>query len=671
MKPGRRSRFVPLSLAVLLAAACIMTSATQTQTLLSSSQDLWSGYPDGVRVSIEGALLPSSAFEKGADLSALPLCAVAADGAVYAGTAPSGDLLTFRDGAVTVAHHFQEPLITALTVLKNGDLLVGTSTPAKVYRYVPSTGQATVLASLKADYVWALLPEARGVLAAAGNPGAVYRIGPGGEVHEVLHTDAHHVRCLVNWRGRVWAGTSSPAAIYAIGEKGNVCAATLNGEEIPAMGTDGKDLLLAVNTKASAAPASKDGKGSGNGGGSTLYIMKPGMTPTYLKSFDAAVSSILSTPDGCSVGLVDGRLVEVRGSGLFLAAHWDGSPVATIASASGGQAVFTGAPAAIYLSGNATSHAYVSPVLDLKAPSTLGRTEVTGGDHARIFLRSGNTTKPGEFWSPWKPAEDARDLPPAQYAQWKLEMGGGKPARLVSVTYLPENRPPVFASAEIDSPGKIYARSVSQLGDHLVREIHQKDSPFPTLAESPSPSAPPQTYYLAGYRMVTWKVTDPDGDDVRVTVQFKPEKAGAWYDLAKDVSDSYFVFDAQGLPDGIYRMRLIASDAPSNPEGRAGSATIELPVFVIDNTPPSLDVSLAAPGKLKVVATDNTAVQSVRASVDGGPWQVLTAVRGTEGAGRRTYLFEYTVKGAHWVLFQAVDPYRNETTRGWLTADSK
>ncbi len=428
----------------------------------------------------------------------------------------------------------------------------------------------------------------------------------------------------MDWRGRVWAGTSSPASLYAIGEKGNVCAATLSGEEIPAIGSDGKDLLLAVNAKASAAPSDKNGKGAGNDGGSTLYIMKPGMTPAYLESFDAAASSILSTPDGCSVGLVDGRLVEVRGSGLFLAAHWDGSPVTTMASISGGQAVLTGAPAAIYLSGKATSHAYVSPVLDLKTPSTLGRTEVTGGDHARIFLRSGNTPKPGEFWSPWKPAEEAHDLPPAQYAQWKLVTGGGEPARLVSLTYLPENRPPIFASAEIDSPGKIYARSVSQLGDHLVREIHQKDSPFPTLAESPSQSAPPQTYYLAGYRMVTWKVTDPDGDDVRVTVQFKPEKGGAWYDLGKNVTDPYFVFDAQGLPDGTYRMRLVASDAPSNPEGRAETATMDLPAFVIDNTPPSLDVAPIAPGKLKVVVADNTAVQSARASVDGGPWQVLT-----------------------------------------------
>ncbi len=666
MKPGRRSRFVPLSLAVLVAAAvCITPSATQIQTLLSSSQDLWAGFPDGIRVSADGAFLPSGAFTKGAGLGALPLCSASAGGSVYVGTAPSGDLLKYADGTVTVAHHFDEPLITALAVLKDGAILVGTSTPAKVFRYEPGSGKTTLVASLKAQYVWALLARKGSVLAATGNPGDVFRIDASGGLRTVLHTDAHHIRSLVEWKDKVWAGSSSPASLYAIGDAGAVCAATLDGEEIAAMGPDGDDLLLAVNAKASAAPSGKNGQGDGNDGSSALYIMKAGGTPEHLRSFGAAASSVLSTPEGCTVGLIDGRLLEVRGRDVFLSAHWDGSPVTSLARVSGKEAVLTGAPSAIYLGGGPDNHVFVSLVADMGSPSELGRTVVTGKG-AQLFLRSGNTPKPGDFWSPWKPAAQAASLPPAQYAQWKLVLSDGGRAALVSVAYRPENRPPVFASAQVDPPGKVYVRSVSQLGDHLVREIHEKDSPFPALAEAPSSSSPPQTYYLAGYRMVTWKVSDPDGDDVRVTVQFRPSHEAAWFDLAKNVSDPYYVFNAQGLPDGTYRMRLIASDAASNPEGGAAATTLDLPVFVVDNTPPTVKVAEKAPGRLEVVVTDNTAVQTTRASVDGEPWRVLEPTSGTAGAGRRTYAFDYPVKGAHWIVIQAVDPYRNETTRGYL-----
>lgn len=666
MKPGRRSRFVPFSLAVLVAAAvCITPSATQIQTLLSSSQNLWAGFPDGIRVSADGAFLPSGAFTKGADLGALPLCSASVGGSVYVGSAPSGDLLKYGDGAVTVAHHFDAPLITALAAMKDGTILVGTSTPAKVYRYEPASGKATLVASLKAQYVWALLPGDGAVMAATGNPGDVFRIDAKGGIRTVLHTEAHHIRSLVEWKGKVWAGSSSPASLYVIGGKAAVCAATLDGEEIAAMGTDGDELLLAVNAKASSAPTDKNGKGAGNDGSSALYIMKAGGTPEHLRSFGAAASSVLSASGGCTVGLIDGRLLTVRGRSIFLSAHWEGSPVTTLARVSGKEAVLTGAPSAIYLGGGRGAHAYVSPVADMQSPSTLGRTVVTG-EGAQLFLRSGNTPKPGDFWSSWKPAAEAASLPPAQYAQWKLVLSDGGSAALVSVAYRPENRPPVFASAQVDPPGKVYVRSISQLGDHLVREIHEKDSPFPALAEAPSSSSPPQTYYLAGYRMVTWKVSDPDGDDVRVTVQFRPSQEASWFDLAKNVSDPYYVFDAQGLPDGTYRMRLIASDAASNPEGAAAATTLDLPAFVVDNTPPDVKVTQKAPGRLEVVVTDNTAVQTTRVSVDGKPWQVLEPSGGTAGAGRRTYTFDYPAKGAHWIVFQAVDPYRNETTRGYL-----
>jgi hypothetical protein len=214
-------------------------------------------------------------------------------------------------------------------------------------------------------------------------------------------------------------------------------------------------------------------------------------------------------------------------------------------------------------------------------------------------------------------------------------------------------------------------RLPSQLGDRLVREVHEKDSVFPGLAQSPSQDTPPQTYYLQGYRMATWKTEDPDGDDVRVTAEFRPEGGKAWYTLAERVSDGYYVFDARALPDGTYRMRLTASDGASNPEGEATETVQELPDFQVDNTPPRLVLSNATPGKLRVTATDNTAVLSVRASVDGAPWQVVTPGAWVPGGQKMETAVEYPAAGAHWITVQAADPFRNLAVEAWLAGEGK
>jgi hypothetical protein len=206
----------------------------------------------------------------------------------------------------------------------------------------------------------------------------------------------------------------------------------------------------------------------------------------------------------------------------------------------------------------------------------------------------------------------------------------------------------------------------SQLGDHLVREVHEKDAAFPGLAQSLSPDAPPQTYYLQGFRMVTWKAEDPDGDRVRVTAQFRPPSGAAWFTLAERISDPYYVFDARSLPDGVYRLRLTADDASSNPEGESERSVLELPDFAVDNTPPSLALSAAGAGKLAVSAEDATAVQAVRYSVDGEPWSALSPPGWTPGSMKFSAELAIPPGGPHWITVEAVDPFRNRTAKAWL-----
>ncbi len=668
MKPGKKTiPWIVLTTLSLLAAAT--AGATQTKILLSSAQDLWQGYPDGVRVSPSGSFAPGPAFGPSVDLPGLPLCAVRAGGTLWVGTAPSGDLLRVDTGGKgpTVAHHFGEPLVTALALLPGGDLLVGTSTPAKIYRFDPATGKTTQVAALKAEYVWALLSQPAGILAATGKPGRVFKIPEKGEPELVLDASADHVRCLVPWKGAVWAGTSGPASLFRLEGGKAYLAFGLDQEEVAAMVVRGGDLFVGANDKAGQPAVGSEKAGSAKpSGNSTVYVLSEGKPPTPVERFQTPILCAASSGGEGFMGLADGRLMVTDGQDVALLAHWEDAQVTALAGGEGPPVVLTGNPNAFLGPSTGAGERYASPVADLGGPSIFGVVSVMGSG-AQLQVRAGNTPKPGPFWSAWVSSERSDSLPLARYAQWKIELTGGSTLRGVSLAYRNANRAPVFVSAQVNPPGEIFVRSPSQLGDRLVREIHDKDRIFPSLALAPGQDTPPQKYFLQGFRMITWKVEDPDGDEVEMKVEFRPEGGVSWYTLARHVKDSFYNFDARGLPDGLYRIRLTADDAPSNPEGQGLSTVLELPDFRVDNTPPSVELRPEGPGKLAVQATDNTSVQAVRASVDGQPWQTLEAVAGEEGGRSRSYVVTYPASGQHWIAVQAVDPFRNEATASWLT----
>lgn len=666
MKDGRRAvtaAFFGL-VAVLL---CAPVAATQTRTLLSSSMDLAQGFPEGVRVSSDGVFRPGLAFAKAADLSGTPLCVLRQGDVFWVGTGPSGDLLKVQGGKAAVAYHFQEPLVTALAASADGSLLVGTSTPAKVYRFDTSTSKAEVVAELKADFTWALLLDDKGFLAATGSPGRLLRVQPGAESKVLLEGQAQHVRCLLRQGGVLWAGTSSPALLYRVDPSGAFLAASLKQEEVVGLASSGDALIAAVNEKAGQGPAgSKEGKGQG---ASALLILRPGRAPEEVEAFNVPVAGFAADGDVSWVGLADGRLFACRSNAVDFEGRWDG---AAVLPCGGGHppAVLTSGPGALYLPAAGSSMAFLSPAIDCGAPSRMGRAEVAGTG-ARLLVRVGNSAKPSEFWSGWVAADQAQSLPPSQYAQWKLLLDPAGTARLVSLAYRPANRPPVFEGGKVCAPGEVYVRMPSQLGDHLVREVHEKDSVFPGLAQGPAQDSAPQTYFLQGFRMVSWKAGDPDGDDVTVRVQVRPEGSRSWLTLASRVADPYYVFDARALPDGRYAVRLTADDGLSNQEGDGATTVLDLPVFEIDNEPPRVVLTPAGPGKLTVTASDNSSVQAVRASVDGEPWKVVAPLSGAPGAAKVECRVDYPAEGVHWIAVQAVDPYRNEATVGTILGAAK
>ena len=91
-------------------------------------------------------------------------------------------------------------------------------------------------------------------------------------------------------------------------------------------------------------------------------------------------------------------------------------------------------------------------------------------------------------------------------------------------------------------------------------------------SEIPKPvkvEIPPQGFEQKGYRSVMWSSHDDNDDDLAFSVYIRGEGEKNWRVLKDKIDQHYYSWDATTLPDGAYYLKIVASDAPSNPADRA------------------------------------------------------------------------------------------------------
>ena len=129
------------------------------------------------------------------------------------------------------------------------------------------------------------------------------------------------------------------------------------------------------------------------------------------------------------------------------------------------------------------------------------------------------------------------------------------------------------------------------------------------------------------------------------------------------------------MPDGAYYLKIVASDAPSNPPAAALKTERESERFEVDNTPPTIEhleavAAMTFNGTLppthsivvKFSATDTTSsIEKAQYSVDGGDWVLLAPATGISDS--RTESYEFSVgsvtSGEHTIAVRAYDKFEN------------
>jgi WD40 repeat protein len=574
---------------------------------------------------------------------------VGPDGSVYAATVPGGKVYRIKPGQSALDD-------SSATVVFDAATAPHTSASAK-----PAD---------QARYIWDLAFDAQGALyVATGGPAAIYRVDVATDTpHAELYfeSDEQHIRCLLfEPNGNLIAGSDGGGLVYRIGKdrKGLVIYDSPKREVTAlAESADGRLYVAAVGekTKSPLPPLPVQGvavatatitivtpgsvqASSSNGlipEGSEVDELSPQGAPRRLwVSRDDVVYGLRSTPQGL--------LVATGNRGRIYRIQEDGSYVDLARAATGQATAFANAPDGLYvatsntgrlykLSNQPSTHAtYLSDVFDSGVFSQFGRMEVNANDNGstgnfEIFARSGNVENPERNWSPWQkvtPNSGTAGVPAARFIQWKAVMEPGARVASVGVNYLPVNIAPVVDEIAVE-PGARATQAPPQPGQPQQISIN-----LPSAQNALTYTQDPSTAPLAAVRdraavTVRWSAHDDNGDDLIFDIYVRGDGEKNWRLLRPRVTERFYSFDSIRIPDGGYRIRVVASDAPAHTLGDALSGERESDHFIIDTTPP---VVTALQGSLQggalhaaFVATDAISpITHAEYSLDAGRWQFL------------------------------------------------
>ncbi len=669
------------------------------------------------RLTLAPPLAPRAWPEDAAD-AAVFAASGDASGRVYLATGGGlGRLFVSGAKGVTLVFTAPEPNLTAVAVAPDGSVVCASSPDGKIYRVNPGERDpekaGTVLGDPKEAAIWALAFGPDGSLyAGTGNKGRIYRKTPTGTLELFHEIEDVHVRTLLAGPdGTVYAGTSDRGLVVAIGSRGARTLYDFSRHEVTGLALDGKGVLYAAASQAEASigravpidiharptptptphagPAQEAPKGTVSVAATTspvrpapsgpsansaeiVAIASDGFVEPAWTFPDEAIFSLRydATSDSLLVATGPrGRLYAWKDRSVRLLAQTGEKIVVAAPSAGAGFAAVTNGAAGILRPAAAAGPAsFVSAVKDAARLSTFGHVRWEGavprGASVSLSVRGGNSEKPDATWSAWLPAGagGAANVPAARFFQWKADLaangkGESPSVERVEMTYTERNARPVLENLAVLDPGLVFVRGGSGGSGVLSVTNPDENGIFAGLEpphEAGALEGPGRRLWRKGFRTLTWKGLDPNGDALRYDVEAQRE-GGAWFPVRKDVEDSYLSFDTTALADGRYRFRVTASDRFSHPEGEALTAVEESALAVVDNTPPVLKVE----GKrldgdtleLRILATDALSpVLRAEGSLNADRWRLLAAEDGAADSPVERFVFRVSKPSGPAVL---------------------
>lgn len=577
--------------------------------------------------------------------------------------------------------------VHALAVDRSDQVYAATSPDGKVYR-ITAAGKPEVFYDPKAKYIWGMAFDSQGDLyVATGDRGEIHRVSPRGAGKVFYKTGETHARAIaLDAKDNLIVGTEPGGLIVrvapdgtgfvlyqapkreittvAVARDGSIYAAGVGlkqpGLAPPALGAppsapaapqpQPSPLPGALAPAQRGQPAPPPAAPAVIPGGSEVYRIDPDGFPrrvwshaqylAYAIAFDGDGRPLVGTGNKGAIYRLESDLIATN---LLSAPP---TQVTALGAGRGGKVyAATGNVGKVYQIGPGLEKdgTLESEVFDAGLFSYWGRLTFRGranGGEISVATRSGNVDRPEKDWSDWSAPIASADggriaSPPARFLQWRARLaakeGSASPElQWVEAAYMTKNVAPVVQQIESTPANYRFPQQAS------IPPAAPPSLTLPPLGRTPRPSAPPPALgegsatmpYAKGSIGARWTASDENGDSMVFTVQIRGEKESEWKPLEEKLNERRFSWDSTAFPDGEYRLRVIASDAPSNPEGQALQSELIGDVFTIDNTPPAVSGLAAAVegGKLRVAwkAVDALSVIGrAEMSVNGGEWKLV------------------------------------------------
>jgi hypothetical protein len=687
--------------------------------------DFLAGDIEGFAVTSRGELRPGPSLKKLASFSDPFVLSqtMAPNGDRFFGTGNDGKVYRLRGTDLKLIYTAPEPEIYAMA-FREGSLYVGSSPEGKVYRVDPNDGKSSAFFDPKQAYIWsmAFLPD--GSLAVAtGVEGKLYRVSATGDGKVLFDAPETHLRSLaVKSDGTILAGGSGKARIYEVRADGTAHAlydSSLN--EISAIYIDKNGIGWAAGVSnvlpssvppkpqpakapqsqpssgSSSSPGEpkKDDSSSGNvevtvsfedqgssssqSGAAELYKINADGFVEVVRKFD---KDMIYDIAGASNGGVllstgpHGRIYQVKDGEVSLLASVPEKQIVSIATGGNETLITTTNSGAVYRMDNAppAKAEFRSAVKDVERFSHFGhyRIEGEGLDSAplSIAFRSGNTRTPDPTWSPWSKAlttaQGNIDAPAGRYLQWKLDVPNGKPSLavdVVTIAYVNRNVAPVIDSVTVQEPAVVFITGNYPASPQVVEATNPDEYGIFTSLDTPrSTDQPGKKVFRKGYRTVSWRAHDENGDTLRYSVFFRRKGSDKWLRFRENIDETSINFDTSQVPDGAYELRIVASDLIDNPDN-ALTALREGIDIQVDNTPPAISFSTEGDDVVVRITDKMSPIGKVEYSVDAQKWIRLMPADGIADSPDETYRLKRSAVSGKFVIVRAVDAFYNVATQ--------
>jgi len=621
-----------------------------------------------------------------ADLDALEIHAIAIDSKdrVYAATSPDGKIYRITGNAKPeVFYEPKQKYIWGMVFNSKGDLFVATGDVGEIHR-VTEDGKGKVFFKTDETHVRSIVVDPNDNLIVGTDPGGlVLRVSPAGEGFVLYQMAKREVTSVA---------LAKDGSIYAAG----VGTKQAGSPPVPSPATP-PPAPVSVSAPGSPSPLAArqavpppSSGSSGVSGGSEVYRIETNGNPrriwnsaqdvVYAIAFDNTGRVLLGAGN-------KGNLYRIESPTVYTAMVL--LPATQITSFQQGRDgrlyAATGNVGKVYEIGPDLEKegSIESDVFDSSMYSTWGRLSFEGkmnGGSIAVSTRSGNLDQPQKNWSPWSApittAKGARVTSPAsRFVQWKATMtgdGSGHSPELdsVDVAYLPKNLEPHVDEIEMTPPNYKFppANPAAALAQTLSLPPLGRRSPSTSsvaLAPIDSTTTTPAMQVAKGFVGARWLAADPNGDSMFYTVEIRGVNETEWKMLKEKIPEKYISWDSTAYPDGEYRLRISASDAPSNPPAETLISRTESDPFIIDNTPPKITGLTASRsgGKLEVrwhAADALNNISKAEYSLDGGEWTVAAPVTRLSDAPELDYALSLDAgPGEHTIAVRLQDDYEN------------